>query len=80
MSDAEAGEQEPTGPNRPHRSDDQVSVQPHRRDREAHAERVDRSRALEQQRLIDCQHRTRAEPTHPLSAGLGDHHAKDQAP
>jgi hypothetical protein len=80
VTDARPREKEPAGPNRLHRPHDEFAIQQSDRDRHAHPERVDRTGALEQQRLIEGQHRTSAKPTHPLSPGLGDHHGKGKTP
>jgi hypothetical protein len=52
VTDARAGEEEPAGPNRPHRQHDEFAIQQSDRDRQAHPERVDRTGALEQESIF----------------------------
>ncbi len=78
VAGAEPGEHEPAGAESADGPDDEVAIQQADRDREAHAEGVDRPRALEQQRPIGGEARTSEEPAHPLAPRLGQNRPEHQ--
>jgi len=80
VTGAEPGEQEPAGSNGPHGPDDELTVQQRHRDREAHAEGVDRPRSFEQQRLVGGEARVAEEPARALEMRPGNVHSEPQAP
>jgi hypothetical protein len=51
--------------------DGEIAVEQGDGDREPHPERVDRARALEQQRLVQRQARPAEQPSDPLAPRLG---------
>jgi hypothetical protein len=76
---AGAGEHEAARSNRSHRPDDELAIQQDGRDREAHPERVDRTGAVEQERVVGTHRRTAAPTAHPLAMRLGRLGSEDMA-
>jgi hypothetical protein len=71
VTDAMPREEEPAGQNIPYRPNDELAIQQSDRDREAHPERVDRTSAIEQERVVGAHLRTAAPTAHPLATSLG---------
>jgi hypothetical protein len=78
MSDARSREEESVRWDPLYRSNAEVAVQQHRRDRKANPEGVDATCALEEEGRVRGDDRATAQPLHPCTPGLGDERSKDQ--
>jgi len=78
VADAWPGQEETTGPKRTHVPDDEIPIEHRDRDRQAHPERMDRPRPLEEQTLVVVYRGAIEEPAHPFTPDLGHERSENQ--